>query len=63
MSAEVLTADEAAAFLRCDRKTIYRAVLRNAIPHRRVGRKVLFLRVALLEWLACRAAETHGKAA
>ena len=51
---EVMTADEVAALLRCDRKTVYEAVLREAIPHRRLGRRVFFSRHALLEWLACR---------
>ena len=55
---EVLTADEAAALLRCDRKTIYLAVARSRIPHQRLGRKVLFSRAALLDWLACKAAVT-----
>jgi excisionase family DNA binding protein len=51
---EVLTADEVAELMRCDRKTVYEAVLRQDIPHRRLGRRVFFSRVALLEWLACR---------
>ena len=59
---DIMTADEVAEFLRCDRKTVYLAVARQSIPHRRLGRKVVFSRVALLEWLACRAA-VHGKAA
>jgi excisionase family DNA binding protein len=60
---EVLTADEVAALLRCDRKTVYLAVARDSIPHRRLGRKVVFSRAALLEWLACRGSVGHGKAA
>ena len=54
MTPEVLTADEVAELMRCDRKTVYEAVLRQDIPHRRLGRRVFFSRVALLEWLACR---------
>lgn len=54
---EVLTADEVAAFLRCDRKTVYLAVGRNAIPYRRLGKRILFSRTALMAWLAeCKAA-------
>ncbi len=54
MTPEVITADEVAALMRCDRKTVYEAVLRRDIPHRRLGRRVFFSRIALLEWLACR---------
>ena len=52
MSPEVMTADEVAVLMRCDRKTIYEAVLRGTIPHGRLGRRVFFSRVAILDWLA-----------
>lgn len=51
---EVLTADEVAAFLRCSRKSVYDAVARHEIPHQKLGRKILFSRAALLDWLACK---------
>ncbi len=51
---DVLNADEVAAFLRCNRKTVYEAVARRQIPHQKLGRRVLFSRAALLEWLACK---------
>lgn len=49
---DVLSADEVAALLNVDRKTIYGAADRNAIPHRRLGRRLLFERGAVLRWLA-----------
>jgi excisionase family DNA binding protein len=47
-----MTADEVAVLMRCDRKTIYEAVLRGDIPHGRLGRRVFFSRAAILDWLA-----------
>lgn len=46
-----MSADEVAAFLDVDRKTVYAAVLRNEIPHRRLGKRILFSRDALALWL------------
>lgn len=48
---DAMTADEVAAFLAVDRKTVYAAVLRNDIPHRRMGKRILFSRDALALWL------------
>lgn len=48
---EVLTADEVAAMLRVNRKTIYEAAQRGDIPHRRLGRRLVFERGAVLAWL------------
>ncbi len=48
---DVLTFDEALALLKVGRSTLYRAVARNQIPHRRIGRLVRFSRAALLAWL------------
>jgi excisionase family DNA binding protein len=47
----VISADEVAALLGVDRKTVYAAAGRNAIPHRRLGRRILFSRAALTLWL------------
>ncbi len=49
---EVLNAEEVAVFLRVDRKTVYDYANRNLIPHRRLGRRLLFSRSALVGWLA-----------
>jgi len=48
---EILTADEVAALLHLDRKTVYAAAARGEIPHRRLGRRLVFERGAIVEWL------------
>lgn len=49
---EVLTVDEVAAILKVNRKTVYRAIRRRAIPGvRRIGRSVRISSIALLGWL------------
>jgi excisionase family DNA binding protein len=50
LSADILTAMEVASLFGLDRKTIYAAVKRSEIPHKRVGRKLLFSQRVLLEW-------------
>jgi len=47
----IMSADEVAELLQVDRKTVYLAAQRGAIPHRRLGRRVLFERGAVLSWL------------
>ncbi len=51
---DVLTAEEVAEILRVDRKTVYDAAGRGKIPHRRLGKRLVFGRAALLDWLACK---------
>lgn len=51
---EVMNVDEVATFLRLDRKTVYAAVATRRIPHQRLGRRILFSRSALLQWLTGR---------
>jgi excisionase family DNA binding protein len=48
---EVLTAREAATLLRVSADLVYEAANRGDIPHRRLGRRMLFSRRALLVWL------------
>ncbi len=48
---EVLTAREAARLLRVSADLVYEAANRGDIPHRRLGRRMLFSRRALLAWL------------
>lgn len=50
--AEVLNVDQVAELLHLGRNTVYDAANRGEIPHRRVGRRLLFSRSAVLEWLA-----------
>ena len=51
MISEVLTVDQVADLLGLGRNTVYDAANRGEIPHRRVGRRLLFSRTAVLEWL------------
>jgi excisionase family DNA binding protein len=48
---EVLTADQVAELLGVNRKTIYEAAQRNEIPHRRLGRRLIFERGSVVDWL------------
>jgi excisionase family DNA binding protein len=58
---EVMDADELAAFLGVDRKTVYDYAGRGQIPHRRLGKRLLFSRPAIVAWLApCKAASREG---
>jgi excisionase family DNA binding protein len=49
---EVLTVEDVAELLGLGRNTVYDAANRGEIPHRRVGRRLIFSRSAVLEWLA-----------
>jgi excisionase family DNA binding protein len=58
---DILDVAEAAALLKVSKETIYKRVRDNAIPHARLGRKLLFHRQSLIQWVADggdRAAET-----
>lgn len=47
----VYTADELAELLGIDRKTVYDFATRGEIPCKRLGRRILFPRSAIAEWL------------
>jgi excisionase family DNA binding protein len=49
---DILDVDEAAALLKVSKKTVYSRVKENAIPHARLGRKLLFHRQSLIQWIA-----------
>jgi excisionase family DNA binding protein len=49
---EVLTVDEAAAFLRISRSVLYELIGRGEVPYRKVGGKYRFSRERLVQWLA-----------
>ncbi len=51
VSAEVLTVDQVADLLGLGRNTVYEAANRGEIPHRRVGRRLIFSRSAVMQWL------------
>jgi excisionase family DNA binding protein len=48
----VLDVAEAAALLKVSKETIYKRVRDNAIPHARLGRKLLFHKQTLTQWVA-----------
>lgn len=57
---EVMTADDVAAFLGVDRNTVYDYAGRGTIPCRRLGKRLLFHRPALVSWLdPCKAVGTR----
>jgi excisionase family DNA binding protein len=49
---DVLDVAEAALLLKVSRETIYKRVRDHTIPHARVGRKILFSRQRLTQWVA-----------
>ena len=49
---DVLCVDEVAQMLGLSRNSVYAAVGRGEIPARRVGRRVIFSKRAIQEWLA-----------
>ena len=61
-NADVMTVDEAAAFLRIGRNALYDAIGRGDVPHRRIGKTIRLSRSALVQWLgrSCGAASTRG---
>lgn len=51
ISDEVLSVDQVAELLGIDRKTVYDHANRGRIPCRRLGRRILFGRRAIIDWL------------
>jgi excisionase family DNA binding protein len=51
MGREIMDITEAAGFLGISRWSLYAAAGRQEIPHRRVGRRILFSRSAMVDWL------------
>jgi excisionase family DNA binding protein len=58
---DVISADAAAAILGVSRWTLYAAANRHEVPHRRLGRRMLFSRRALLLWLEGASLRGDGK--
>lgn len=48
---EVLSVEQVATMLGVDVKTVYDHASRGRIPHQRLGRRILFGRRAILDWL------------
>jgi excisionase family DNA binding protein len=57
LSKEVLSASQAAELLGVSRQSLYEAAGRKEIPHRRIGKRFVFSRAALLAWVSCGFAE------
>jgi excisionase family DNA binding protein len=51
MDREVMSTSAAAAFLDCTPTALYKLVSRRAIPYRKKGKKLLFLRSELTQFL------------
>ena len=49
---DILDVDEAAVLLKVSKKTIYNRVKAGTLPHARLGRKLLFSRQKLYQWVA-----------
>jgi len=49
---ERMRANELASFLGVNRKIVYEYAARKVIPCRRLGRRLVFSRAAILAWLA-----------
>lgn len=50
-TAEVLNADQVAELLKVGRNSVYEAANRGEIPHRRIGKRLIFSRTAVMQWL------------
>ena len=48
---DAISATEVAELLGLSRNSVYYAVTRGEIPHRRVGRRIIFSRSAIMAWL------------
>ena len=57
---ECFRADQLARFLGVNRKTVYEYAARNVIPHRRLGRRIVFSRAHVVAWLGACKASTAG---
>ncbi len=58
---EVLTVKEAIALFKIGRNTLYDAIGRNEVPHRKFGRAIRFSRRALLRWLDSQSSEAQDR--
>ena len=48
---QVMTADEAAELIRLPRSSVYELARNGRIPFVRIGRRIFFIRGALIQWL------------
>jgi len=47
----IMCADEVAAYLGVDRNTVYEYAARGVIPHKRLGKRMIFRRGSIIAWL------------
>jgi excisionase family DNA binding protein len=48
---KLLTADEASELIRLPRSSVYELVRNQRIPFVRIGRRIFFVRAALIQWI------------
>jgi PTS system nitrogen regulatory IIA component len=58
---EFLTVEEVAEWLRVSPRSVYDWVSQGIIPHRKAGRRTIFLLSEILEWTANRDAKNSHK--
>ena len=56
-NADIMTATEVGRYLGLSRNAVYDAAGRGEIPHRRVGRRLIFSRAAIVVWLGAKERE------
>ncbi len=54
---EIMNTIEAAKFLGVSKNTLYDAAGRLEVPFQRIGKRMLFSRTALIQWLSCNVAQ------
>ncbi|BES61128.1 helix-turn-helix domain-containing protein [Dysgonomonas capnocytophagoides] len=59
---EVLTPEEAAAFLNYKLPSIYKRTSQKTIPHSKIDGKIMFRRSRLLQWISENEVPTIGEA-
>lgn len=52
LNPDLISAEEAAELIGVSRNSLFAAAKRGEVPHRRIGRRVLWSRKALQAWLA-----------
>jgi excisionase family DNA binding protein len=57
---EILTCDEASAFLKVSNKTVLKLARDGELPGQKVGRAWRFSRSELVAYVACRATDSSG---
>ncbi|MBB3836992.1 excisionase family DNA binding protein [Runella defluvii] len=56
-----LTIDEAAAYLRLPKATLYQMTSAREIPHQKLGKRLVFLKEELDDWIASKRQKTRSE--